>query len=261
MINRKNVIFPSGYDEMKLFVSKACDLYNRAESSGRSFFTRFLTPLEQKIILDRFPKNGVDIDFWGGYDGSERNMARFSSAQYDYNYDEPYPACALVIARKSKEVFSHRDYLGSVLALGIKREMIGDIVIRESDAVVFCVEEIASYVEDNLFKIGHDSVTVRREDCIENLEIKREFEEISLTVSSMRADCIVSALCNVSRSGASELIERGLVTLNYEVLTSNSRIAGADDVISVRGKGKFKIGSDSKPTRKGRIHINAFRYV
>ena len=261
MINKKNMIFPSDDEEMKLFVSKACDLYARAESTGRSFYTKFLTPLEQKVICDRFPKEKIDISFSGGYNGSERNVARFSMPEYDYGYEEPYPYCALVISRKSKEVFSHRDYLGSVLGLGIKREMIGDIVIRSSDAVIFCLEEIAQYIEDNLFKIGHANVAVKRAESIENLEITRNFEELSLTVSSMRADCIVSALCNVSRSGASELIERGYVTLNYEVLSSNSRNMCADDVISVRGKGKFKIGSDSKPTRKGRLHISAFRYV
>ncbi len=261
MINKKSLVFPTDDDEIKLFVSKACDLYARAESTGRSFFTKFLTPLEQKIICTRFPKTGMKIDFSGGYEGSERNMARFSSDEYDYGYDEPYPMCALVISTKSKEVFSHRDYLGSVLGLGIKREMTGDIVIRDTDAVLFCADEIADYIKDSLFKIGHANVSVRKAENIENLEIKREYEELSLTVSSLRADCVVSALCNVSRSGASELIERGYVTLNYEILSSNSKSIGADDVISVRGKGKFCIGADSRPTRKGRIHINAFKYV
>lgn len=259
MINKKNIILASDDDEIKLFISKSCDLYARAFNTGRSFYSKFATPLEQQIIKNRFPENEIDINFFGGYEGSERNIIKFSSESY--GYEETYPLCAISVRSKSKEVFSHRDYLGSVLGLGIRRELIGDIVIRETDAIIFCLEEITSYIEDNLFKIGHANVTAKRVDDVDNLEIRRKFEELSITVSSMRADCVVSAICNVSRSGASELIERGLVTLNYEVLGSKDRSVNPSDVISVRGKGKFKIGNDTGLTRKGRIHINVEKYV
>ena len=260
MINKKNIIRASDDDETKIFISKSCDSYMRAFNTGRTFFSKFATPLEQKIIESRFPKNDVEISFFGGYDDSERNIIRFSG---DAVFDDAlsYPVCAVSVRAKSREVFSHRDYLGSVLGLGIKRELIGDIVIRSEDAVIFCLEEIAPYIEDNLFKIGHATVNVTRLDDISDIVIERKFENLSLTVSSMRADCVVSAVCNVSRSGASELIERGLVTLCYEVLASKDRLVNPGDVISVRGKGKFMIGDEIKPTKKGRLHIDVKKYI
>lgn len=258
MINKSKIILPSDDEEIKLMLSKACDLYGKAFSISKDFFTKFLSPLESAIISNRFPKGELFIHFFGGYDEAERTVCAFSA--YEYGLD--FPITALDLKTKSKSAsLSHRDYLGSILSLGIKRETIGDIIITDTGAIVFCLEEIADYIADNLLKIGGVGVVVTKEPSLQRLGIKREYNVVSSTVSSMRCDSIVASALNLARGKASELIERGLVTLNYETAKSSHQLIKDGDVISVRGHGKFKVQTDGHLTKKGRIHVNLCKYI
>ncbi len=257
MINKSKIITPADDDEIKLVLSKACDLYTKALHTTRPFYTRFLSPLESLTLNQRFPKHELNIKFFGGYDEAERQICSF----YTYEEDLSFPVSALQIKVKSKNAsLSHRDYMGSILSLGIKRETIGDIIITDDGAVVFCLDEITGYITDNLPKVGGTGVSVTKADSVDDLEIKRDFDEISSTVSSLRCDCVIASALNLARGKAAETIERGLVTLNYEMAKSVSQPIKDGDVISVRGSGKFKIRTDGHLTKKSRIHITVCKY-
>jgi len=257
MIDKSKIINSSDDDEIKLTLSKACDLYSKALHTTRIFFTRFLSPLEIMIINQRFPKNDVKLGFSGGYEDAERQLCAF----YTYEEDAVYPICTLNFKIKSKNsTLSHRDYLGSVLSLGIKRETIGDIVITDDGAIVFCLEEIADYIINNLTKIGGNGVTVTRNTSLDTINIKRDYDQKDTTVSSLRCDTVVAAFLNLSRAKATQYIERGLVTLNYETVKSVSESVKNEDVLSVRGHGKFRVKTDGRLTKKGRIHITICKY-
>ncbi len=258
MINKSKIILPSDDEEIKLVLSKSCDLYAKALTTSRDFFTKFLSPLEASVILKRFPKGELYIKFFGGYEEAERTVCAFSA--YDDALDFPLTALKFRIKSKNADL-SHRDYLGSVLSLGIKRETLGDIIITDTGAIVFCLDEIADYIADNLLKIGGVGVEVTKEQSLQSLEIKREYNMVSSTVSSMRCDSIVSSALNLARGKAAELIERGLVTLNYETAKSSHQLIKDGDVISVRGHGKFKVQTDGHLTKKGRIHVNLCKYI
>lgn len=257
MLNKSKIILPADDDEVKLCLMKACDLYTKASFTSKAFYTKFLSPLEARCILQRFPKDDVNIRLFGGYDEFERCVCAF----YTYDEDLTFPVAALKVKSKSKNSsLSHRDYLGSVLSLGIKRELVGDIVIRENEAIVFCLEEIADFIADNLTKIANTGVSIKKEENIDDINIKRDFDIISSTVSSLRCDSVVASALNLSRSKAAELIERGYVIFNYEQAKSAAKVIKDGDVFSVRGYGKFRVQTDGSLTRKGRIHINIFRY-
>ncbi len=257
MLNKSKIILSADDEDVKLCLMKACDLYTKAEFTGKAFYTKFLSPLEARIITQRFPKSDVDMELFGGYDGSERCVCAF----YTYPEDLSFPISALKVKSKSKNsTLSHRDYLGSVLSLGIKRELIGDIIVRDGDAIIFCLEEIAHYIADSLTKIANTGVSIKIEENIGDLGIKRDYDIISSTVSSLRCDSIVASALNLSRAKAAELIERGYVNLNYEQARSVSQGIKNEDVLSVRGYGKFSVQTDGKLTKKGRIHINILKY-
>lgn len=258
MINKTKIILPTDDDDIKLMLSKACDLYNKSFTTSKSFYTKFLSPLEAAVIRQRFPQNEVGIKLFGGYDDAERCMCAF----YQNEYDIYYPLVALKLKPKSKSVaLTHRDYLGSVLSLGIKRETLGDIIIKGNDAVMFCTDDMADYIADNLFKIGGTGVGVTKEYLLEELEIKREFQTVSATVSSLRCDCVIASALNLSRGKALEFIERGLATHNYEIIKSSHKLVADGDTLSVRGHGKFKVQTNGTLTKKGRIHVNILRYI
>lgn len=258
MINKSKIILPSDDEDIKLVLSKACDLYTKALTTSRDFFTKFLSPLESATVSGRFPKGEVFIRFFGGYDDAERLVCAFSA----YKDDIVFPVTALKLRVKSKNAgLSHRDYLGSILSLGIKRETLGDIIITDTGAIVFCLDEIADYIADNLLKIGGAGIEITKEESLQTLEIKREYNIMPSTVSSMRCDSIVSSALNLARGKAVDLISRGLVTLNYEIAKSSHQIIKDGDVISVRGHGKFKVQTDGHLTKKGRIHVNICKYI
>lgn len=57
----------------------------------------------------------------------------------------------------------------------------------------------------------------------------------------MGMDSIVSELIRISRSKVLEIINAERVLLNSEVVTKNSKMLKENDIITLRGKGRFKI--------------------
>lgn len=258
MINKSKIISASDSDEIKLILSRACDLYDKAERTSKPFYTKFISPADSSLIYSRFPKSELSLRLIGGYDDAERCICAF----YKYE-DELYPPiCALKFNMKSKTAEpTHRDYLGSLLSLGIKRETLGDIIVSEGGAIVFCLAEIADYIIDNLTKIGGSGVRIEIASDDADIVPKRQYEERFATVSSLRCDGVVSSVTGLSRAKAAELIERGLVAVNYNSVASQSALMKDGDVFSIRGYGKFRLQTDGRLSKKGRLHINLLKYI
>lgn len=257
MIDKKKILASAPSDELKLILSHACDLYTKSEFSGAAFFTKFLTPSDAREIGVRFPSGDVPISFFGGYDDAERVVASFGEVQ---DMSE-YPIKVIDVHQKGGKELSHRDYLGTVLSLGIGREMVGDIIVRAGGAYVFCLSEIAPFIADSLCKIGGAGVSSHVLDDIGDVHFERKYEKRGATVSSLRLDCVVSAACGKSRSASSELVARSFVSVNYKEANSVSLAIKDGDVLTVRGQGKFLIKTDSRLTRKGRIYVDILKYI
>lgn len=257
MIDKKQLLWGITKDEDKLMLSRMCDLAMRAEKSGRYMYSRFLNPGEQMLVESRKTLLG-EVSFFGGYEGADRCVASFAGEDWD---EIRYPITALKIIPSSKKAYSHRDYLGSLLALGIDRELTGDIVTTDDGAYVFVMEDIADFIEMNLFKVASSTVKIVPVDNPEEIAAKRQFKETSATVSSLRFDCVLSAAANKSRSVSASLIEEGLASVNYEVVKNTSFQIKDKDVISLKGFGKLIVETDGTLTKKGRIHLNFKKYV
>ena len=260
MLDRKKLLSHISDPDEKVLVSRICDLLDKAQISGKVMYTDFLNPKLQMTVSEMLKYSGEIIaDSFGGYDDAERRMYSFSL--FCNVEKDDYPVRVVSIRTKNKKVFSHRDYLGSVLGLGIKREKIGDIVISDDRAYVVCREDIADFIELNLFKVGNMNVIC--EIC--NIDVLGAFEKkmsvMDVTVSSLRLDVVVGAMCKKSRANAVKLIDAGLVCVNYDTIMSHSYMVKNDDVISVRGYGKSVINTDERLTKKGRIHITVNHYI
>ena len=169
---------------------------------------------------------------------------------------------ALKIAGGGFRDFSHRDYLGSLLSLGLERDVIGDIApIDEYTAYVFVDCRVAGFLLDTELRVASDRVKVTRAALPAGYRIERKFKPIADTVASPRLDGVVAALCNLSREAAKEKIVAGEVEHNYEIAARPDAAVAAGDVLSVRGVGKFEVESVSDPTRKGRFRLIARKYI
>lgn len=216
-------------------------------------FSDFLNLNEQSIFLylkEEMP--AVSYHFDGGYPFAERKMVCFLPS--GVGYECPAPLSLLRISpRQAKfaEELSHRDYLGTLLGLGIERGKIGDILVQEDGAFVFCQEGIASFIEEHLDRVRHTSVCCRREDAV-SFSYEPRFNRVRGSVASARLDAVVSLAFHASRSAMAGLIKGEKVFVNGRMIASASHPLKEGDVVSVRGYGKFIYRGLASQTKKGR---------
>ncbi len=242
-------------DEEKILLRKIYDCLQKSEKTYTAVYSHFLTPFEQTLIgmVDEF--RGT-ICFEGGYEDAERRLCRIS--ENEYCQDDGVPIKLYKVYAPQAD-FSHRDILGSLTGLGIKREMIGDIQASGDTAYFFCHQSVAIFVEANLRKIGKSHITLSESSSAVMAEPKTT--DKSINVSSMRLDSVAAECFGLSRTKAAEYIKQGLVSVNWLVCTDTAKELKAGDKISLRGKGKARIGEISGVSKKGRLFVDIQIYI
>ena len=245
--------------EDKLILSRAEDAVLLAEKNYQVKSVGFLNPRQRALIEKNiFPPDNITISFEGGYDDAERTIMLCVPEYVEIEPDEILTAIKL--EGRDVDGLTHRDYLGSLMGLGITRENIGDILCMPSGAFVFVKSEIADYILQNLSKIGRRGIKVQVCKCNDAEIPKPKVREVNGTVSSLRLDSVLSLAAGISRGRAAELIEQGLISLNWEVCESVSEKLSEGDLISARGFGRMRLEKVGGITRKGRIGVTIIRF-
>lgn len=240
-------------EDITILKKRFKELYSRSQNRGIYFYSDFLNMYEQTILLDEI-KTGVTLH--GGFADAERKIACFGN-ENEFGY-EPCPPfkiiCIKPLSKKFSDDLSHRDFLGSLIGLGIKRETLGDIIITENVGYVFCLESISQFIIDNLFKVKHTSVSCEACDSVPENAMPKPKEQVAI-ISSMRLDVGISAIYNISRSKSSSLVDGEKVFINGRLIKSSSKSIELGDTISVRGYGRFRYVDVLGDTRKGRMRV------
>jgi RNA-binding protein YlmH len=194
---------------------------------------------------------------WGGSEDAERVILGFFP---DFLTPDPqdFPVTPLKISNVGG--LNHRDVLGSVLGLGIKREMVGDIYFDKDTAVIMCENTAKDYILYNLKTVGRKNVEVTEIDA-GNFALKHNFKRSTVIVASLRLDAVVAAVAPMSRQDASRVISQDLVNVNFTLANSPDKKLSEGDVISVRHHGRFVIESIAGETRKGRTVLEIKKYI
>ena len=257
------------------------DLCLRAER-GEATVSSFLSPREIYYATRYLNHRGVSFFAFGGYLGAERKRLYFvpdyvALSEELRNDPEDELACieaiggygiesqisALRIVGSGYRALAHRDFLGSLLGLGLERSVLGDVAVEDEQgrsAVVFCETRIADFIEDALGRVANDKVKISRLEISSYVPPKRDFTAITDTVASSRLDGVVAALCGLSREKARDAVVGGLVEINFEREERPDRTVTPPALISVRGVGRFRVRSLSDRTRKGRIRMEAEQF-
>lgn len=226
-------------------------------------YTKFFNQAEQCYIEKLFV-GADDVKYVkdGGYEEAERCIFTIYSAFIDYNMFHYIPIKALKLEWNGLySKVEHRDILGAILGLGIKREIIGDIIVDDHMAYVFVVEDMAHYIAQNLQRVGTASVTVECFDIEEIDVIVPKPKSIVSVVPSLRLDCIVSAGFGMSRNKSLSMVKAGRVMLNWEVCTKPAQEVEPGDIITIRGKGRIRFRNTIRMTKKNRLSIEIERYM
>lgn len=246
-------------EQKNYFTAHIRDLIEQCRKSGVPKFTNFLTTHEQ--LEARKALMGEDFLVFGGIPDSERNIIGVFSESYAVHEEDKtlyFPIEAVTFTFRNQDKLSHRDFLGCILGFRLKREMIGDIYVSEGYAVVFALESITDILLQ-IEKVG--SVGVFASKGIIKEIPQRKYQKIDTIVSSLRLDCIVSSITNLSREKSSQLIKSGSVFINDVFIKEISSLIKLNDVISVRGFGKFKLSELGGETRNNRRHIVLLKYI
>ncbi|MCD8037113.1 MAG: YlmH/Sll1252 family protein [Clostridiales bacterium] len=199
---------------------------------------------------------------FGGFAEAERKRIAFFP---DYFSEDEiiFPICAVKITHNAKFTsgLSHRDFLGSILGLGLERSRVGDIVVLDDAAYCFAEDDIASYIAANLEKVGRASVKTEIINPSEIVMPEKKMDIKNVTVSSLRADTVFGAVFGKSRSEAQELIRSERASVNWNVINSVSETIDEGDILSLKGSGRGKLVEVGGTTKKGRIVITVGRYV
>ncbi len=222
-------------------------------------FSRFVTPHDLAIFKTHFkPSPFVSVKIFGGADDTERNMIGFFP-DFLEGTNEDFPITPLLIENVSG--MTHRDILGSVLGLGIKREMTGDIFVDENIAVLMCDDSIRDFLLFNLKTVGRKKVEVSVLDENTKISLTHAFVLERRVVSSLRLDAVVCSMTGFSRSEASNAIGAENVSVNFCVYKDTSKKLSEGDVVSVKHHGRYVLESVDGETKKGRLAIIIKKFV
>ncbi len=238
------------------------ELADRSYNNGQYLFSDFLSLAQQSAFHEIENELRFATPYlYGGCDICERKMIRFGNKD-ELGYEQDFPIIALLIepvAAKFSDNLNHRDFLGALMNLGIKREMLGDIFVKGNKACVFCKDTIAEYVIENLTRIKHTTVKVSKTSDIDDITAPI-LEEKTIQVSSVRVDSVVSRVYNLSRNNAIILFQTGLVYINGRECTENAKSLKSQDIVSVRGYGKFEYWGEQNLSKKGKINCKVKIY-
>jgi len=207
-----------------------------------------------KDILRGFPR--LRFEFSGGYEEAERKRILLCQDYYQPGFADFNLGCVKIESSRDFERLNHRDFLGAILGLGLRREKIGDIIVADDAAFCITTSELAEYIDRNLSQVGQVAV---RTSLLPNLENNLsnwvKYKEVRTTVASLRLDSVSSHGFNVSRSQAGQDIKGGKVKLNWKETNNPGKEIREGDVISYRGYGRIIVHKIVGNTKKGRIAL------
>ncbi len=250
-------------DETALVQRKILNAANRAYEQNIYTYTSFLG-LGELAVYAAMEKSlsFMPHESFGGSPACERQIIRFGSAEL-FGYEAGYPIRLIFIqplSCKFSETLTHRDYLGALVNTGIDRGLLGDILVRSTGAYVFCMEHIADFLAGSLDNVKHTRVKCTCCDTLPD-SIKPVLLPVDVIAASPRLDAVVASLTRQSRSSVLELFSQKKIYVNGRCAENNSSQLKPNDVLVIRGNGKYIFSGCGSQTRKGRICLHLQKYA
>lgn len=250
----------SPFAEESLLKARIEDAVRLCKRRSSPVFIGFLDAHQQAVAKGMLPKDDdVTWSFFGGHPEGERTLLGVSPDFLPLE-EAWFPLTPMAFHYRSERQLTHRDVLGTLLSVGVRREMIGDILCADGLSVVFVKDEIATFLQEEIVKIGGEGVHSEVPFTGE-LPAMHTFVERRDTVASPRLDAVLRVCIAASREEAARRIEMSTVSVNHIPCTNVSSQVAEGDILSVRGVGRFRVAKIGPPTRKGRLFVTVEQYV
>jgi len=262
LVDRERILKGIQDNDDKQVAARILDGIEQVIAEHGIYTTDFLDPHQRQLaisIISQVPDIGYML--FGGYRQAERQVMVILP-EYFSKAAVKSPITAIEITGKfGMDALTHRDYLGAVMGLGLRREKFGDVIVGKNGCQIVLKKEIVEYVLSNLKTVGRFGINVTEIDT-EQLDVEPErVKEITDTVASMRLDSVASAGFSTSRSKMAKDIKAGNVKVNWQLVEDPSYGVSEGDVISIRGRGRVVVEQVVGETKKGRIRVSLKRYM
>ncbi|MDR7236210.1 YlmH family RNA-binding protein [Neobacillus drentensis] len=243
--------------EERDYIDQVLNWKDYVETNYSPKLTDFLDPREQHILKMLIGEHGdVNYKLFGGTLDVERKRALIFP-DYLPVTEEEFQISLFEIQYPAKFVtIEHRQVLGTLMSLGLKRGKFGDILTKDGKCQFFAAKEISDYIKSNVETIGRAGVKLIETDIENAIPTKELLVESDLTVSSLRLDTVISGIYHVSRQKSQLFIQQGLVKVNWTLTENPSFECGVGDMLSVRGYGRAKVLAIEGKTKKEKWRIN-----
>lgn len=251
--------------EERLLLGRVLDKLDQAQRRAVPAHTQFLSPGEQACVRELLAACGHPRHLmFGGFPDAERRVCVFFpdwQEEEDFLADPDGPVTALEAAFHPDAGLTHRDFLGSLMGLGITREKLGDILVEQDRAQLLLLREAAPILLSQWESAGRWKLKLK-EIPLDQLRVKPpQVKVIRDTVATLRLDAVCAAGFSTSRTKAVEFISAGRVSLNHRECTKADRTVEQGDVLSCRGLGKCVVKEVLGQSKKGRTMIVIERYI
>ena len=267
-MNKQEILKEYKKQEDKICLSQVLDKIEFSKARQKIEYTDFLDMYQISLVENFLRKIKFEnYKLYGGYEESERKILIIYPEKYDEemlnkNYNKMLKVIRITLPEEEKGKYSHRNYLGGIVKLGLKREKVGDILVSDDGADIIVVDDFAEILKKelpSLTRFEKSKIIIEKLSNLRKKEIR--IEEVKIIVPSLRLDNIVSDLARTSRSKAAQIIEQERVFVNGQNETKLSKQVKLNDIITIRGKGRFVIKEFAGTTRSGRTVILIENYV
>lgn len=249
-------------EKSDLILSQIDDKLDMCENQYIITNTYFLDINQQSSAIKHLSYcNSVKHEFYGGFLDAERKIIVFIPDYIEDFKETDNPIVALRIDKDNFSSLTHRDYLGALMGLGIKRQMIGDIFVDDKGCTIAVLESVSKYIIDNLLSVGRGTVRVTVADSFAEYEKEQHFIEKRCYVASMRVDAVISSAFGISRTMSCDKIRASEVFVNDVIINKPDYKVEFGSKVVIRGKGKVIIKEDAGITKKGRQAFIALKYI
>lgn len=243
----------------EFLIAAICDDIELCEDIDYPVYSKYFYPPQVCKKLSELNLGNIEFTLCGLNENCEKNMVVITPKYFPKD-ELIFPIKFFKITNKSKfKTLEHKHYLGSIMSLGIKRELIGDLIVENNICYGIADDEIFNFLSTNLTEVAKNPVTFEESNKNEIPEFK--FQEIIDSISSLRLDNIVAAMINNSRSKSLELIESGEVFINYTLSKNKSLLIKEGDIISIRKKGKFIFEKILGENKKGKYRVLIKKFI
>lgn len=243
----------------EVFVKKVLDYLDQVQYKQRLILTQFLDPYHQSIVKSVIGhQDEVQVLENGGFIHSESQRMIIAPSFYEIEKEDFEIVVCKIIYAKNFEKLTHRDILGALMSIGIKRELFGDIVEKDKDFYLAVDQHIYEYLKDHLSMIKRSKVKFVEWD--EEIEVKNDYLVKSFIVSSFRLDKIISSFYKISRQKAAEFIRAGHVKVNHKPVEQINYLCNNKDIISFKKHGRVMFVDCNKQTRSDNYVVEGYFY-